>query len=227
MHIHYIQHAPFEGLGFIEEWLDYKGHTVSCTQVWERQDFPSPDSIDGLILMGGPMSVNDEELLPWLKPEKKFIYDCIKSNKKILGICFGAQLIADCLGASISKNAFTEIGWFNVTIEPSLGRWMNALVPSKLKVFHWHGETFDLPENAILHASSDGCRNQLFTYGENIAALQFHPEMTTKDIATMFEFGEDELVEGRYIQQINEITQIQGNYEASHAFLSGILQKLF
>ena len=227
MHIHYIQHAPFEGLGFIEEWLQHKGHTVSSTQVWESQDFPALDSIDGLILMGGPMSVNDEHQLPWLKPEKQFISDCIAADKKMLGICLGAQLIANCLGALISKNAFTEIGWFDITVETSLGRWMNAPAPRKLKVFHWHGETFEIPDNAVLHASSDGCTNQLFTYGENIAALQFHPEMTSIDIATMFEFGEDEIVEGRYIQQVNEITQIPGNYEACHAFLSAILQKLF
>ncbi len=227
MHIHYIQHAPFEGLGFIEEWLQHKGHTVSYTLAWENQDFPSPDSIDGLIIMGGPMSVNDEPQLHWLKPEKKFITDCIKADKKMLGICLGAQLIANCLGATVSKNAFTEIGWFNVTINASLGKWLNTFTPATLQVFHWHGETFTIPEKAVNHASSDGCSNQLFTYGDNIAGLQFHPEVTTEDVASMFEFGEDELVEGRYIQPVNEITQIPGNYEACHAFLSAVLQKLF
>ncbi len=100
MNIHWLQHVPFEGLGCIEPWLAENGHDVTCTRLWAGDVFPNLGKIDGLIVMGGPMGVYDDAEYPWLAAEKAFIKQTIDQNKPVLGICLGAQLIADVLGST-------------------------------------------------------------------------------------------------------------------------------
>jgi GMP synthase-like glutamine amidotransferase len=110
MNAHYLQHVPFEGLGSIESWLEAAGHKITKTQFYKSANLPEPDQLDLLIVMGGPMSVNDEDALPWLVQEKRFIRDIIRTGKPVLGVCLGAQLIASALGARVYKNAAKEFG---------------------------------------------------------------------------------------------------------------------
>ena len=114
MRAHYFQHVPFEGLGSIEPWLQKAGYEITSTRFYESTELPDLKTIEVLIVMGGPMSVNDEDKFPWLVAEKQFIRDAIAKRKPVLGICLGAQLIASTLGAIVYSNQEKEIGWFPI-----------------------------------------------------------------------------------------------------------------
>jgi len=199
MQAHYFQHVPFEGLGSIEPWLRNAGYKISYTRFYNSDDLPLIEDIDLLIVMGGPMSVNDESAHPWLVREKEFIKNAIRTGKSVLGICLGAQLIADAMGGTVFPNPVKEIGWFPVqAVEPE-----NVLFfqfPKETQVFHWHGETFSLPEGAVRIAKSNGCENQAFQIGSNVLGLQFHLETTPSSAKAIVENCQDELGEGKYIQ---------------------------
>ncbi|MFZ3157950.1 MAG: gamma-glutamyl-gamma-aminobutyrate hydrolase family protein, partial [Smithella sp.] len=179
MRAHYLQHVEFEGLGSIASWLEADGYEITNTRLFESAKFPNLKEIDLLVVMGGPMSVNDEDDFPWLVSEKQFIREAINSGKPVLGICLGAQLIASAAGAKVYSNPVKEIGWFPIYGISSQDVSIFSFPPS-VKVFHWHGETFDLPSGAIRLAKSDGCENQAFQIGKPVIGLQFHLETTPK-----------------------------------------------
>jgi GMP synthase-like glutamine amidotransferase len=136
MKIHYLQHVHFEGLGYIESWLHENEVTVSSSRAFEYARFPELAEFDGLIVLGGPMSVNDVDLYPWLKREIRFIADTIAVGKPVLGICLGAQLIAKAMGASVYKNEHKEIGWFPVERVVLLRQHLvETLLPERAEVF--------------------------------------------------------------------------------------------
>lgn len=118
MKIHYLQHVSFEALGYIEEWATNERIHVSRTALFLDERFPELDTFDHLIIMGGPMGVHEEHRYPWLKPEKEFIDKALTAGKHVLGICLGAQLIAEVLGARVYPNPEKEIGWFRVNANP-------------------------------------------------------------------------------------------------------------
>lgn len=201
MKIHYLQHVPFEGLGSMELHLRALGHELTGTLLYLDSIFPEPADIDWLIVMGGPMGVYDEAVYPWLKIEKEFIRDFIASGKRVLGICLGAQLLADVLGARVYRNAQREIGWFPVRRMPGNSTSaLFAVFPAEAEVFHWHGDTFDLPGAATLLASSEACRNQGFILHNQVLALQFHLETTPQTAAELIAHCGDELDGSRYVQ---------------------------
>jgi GMP synthase-like glutamine amidotransferase len=198
MDVQVLQHVPFEGLGSIERWLSEQGAVVRYSRFYQPAVLPAPHSIDLVIAMGGPMSVNDEREYPWLKQEKAFIRGAVESGAAVLGVCLGAQMIASALGARVFANAHKEIGWFPVqavSTDPDAFRF-----PPQATVFHWHGETFDLPPGAVHLASSDGCKNQAFQIGRNVIGLQFHLETTPATADQLIQHCRDELVPGEYIQ---------------------------
>ena len=206
MKVHCLQHVEYEGLGCIGDFLRESGHSVGFTRFYEdAYALPRPEALDLLIIMGGPMSVNDESLHPWLKAEKSFVGAYIALDKPLLGICLGAQIIASCLGSRVYANPVKEIGWYPVAVHRG-GR-LEGIFSEKESVFHWHGETFDLPRGAALLAESAVCRNQAFSYGEKVVGLQFHVEATPETIRGMIANGEGELVEAAYIQSKVELTE--------------------
>ena len=177
MRAHYFQHVPFEGLGSIQPWLDAAGYEVTCTRFFESARLPELDDVDFLIAMGGPMSVNDDEALPWLVPEKHFMRRAVKAGKPVLGVCLGAQLIASAMGARVHPQEVKEIGWFPVHGVDGVGS-TGFRFPGTVEAFHWHGETFDLPPGAVRLAHSDGCENQAFQVGRSVIGVQCHLETT-------------------------------------------------
>jgi GMP synthase-like glutamine amidotransferase len=199
MRAHYFQHVPFEGLGSIEPWLKKAGYEITCSRFFEDPVLPNLKNLDFLVVLGGPMSANDEEKFPWLAAEKQFIWDAVAKGKPVLGICLGAQLIANALGARVYPSKEKEIGWFPiygiVTNDKSLFKF-----PASIEVFHWHGETFDLPSGATHLAKSDACENQAFQIGKSVIGLQFHLETTLKAARDLVAHCRDELVEAPYIQ---------------------------
>jgi GMP synthase-like glutamine amidotransferase len=226
MRAHYLQHVPFEGLGSIEVWLQNAGYEISNTQFFGDKELPDIEDIDLLIVMGGPMSVNDELLHPWLATEKKYIKSAVTAGTAVLGICLGAQLIASAMGGKVFQNSVKEIGWFPVqAVQP-----INSSVfqfPEEIVVFHWHGETCNLPEGAVQIAQSKGCSNQAFQIGGNVIGLQFHLETTSLSAQVMIEHCRDELVEGRYIQSETEILSApQERYLSINSLMERILEYL-
>ena len=199
-HIHYIQHVPFEGLGYIEAWVKENGYHLSSTKMYENYTFPETDDFDMLIIMGGPMGVYEEDLYPWLNDEKAFVKKAIEADKIVVGICLGSQMIASALGADVYRGKNKEIGWLPITFKNEDARFLFDSFERTTIVFQWHGDTFDLPEGAKLLASSVGCVNQAFIYNEKVLGLQFHMEVNEKSCFGMLDNGSDELVNGKYIQ---------------------------
>jgi GMP synthase (glutamine-hydrolysing) len=186
MRIHWLQHVPFEDLGIIEQWAGAKAHNLSATRVYENGALPAKEEIDFLVIMGGPMSVWEEDKYPWLTRERRFIKDAIRENKTVLGICLGAQLIVDVLGARIYPSRHKEIGWFPIVpTDAARGSKIFSFLADPLTVFHWHGDTFDLPHGAIRMAESNGCQNQAYVFGSNVIGMQFHLEVTLDSVQTL------------------------------------------
>ena len=204
MRAHYLQHIPFEGLGSIAPWLEASGYEITGTKFFESVKYPNLKEIDLLVILGGPMSINDKDEFSWLTSEKQFIHESINSGKPVLGICLGAQLIASVAGARVYRNALKEIGWFPIDGIASTDSSIFNF-PPKVEVFHWHGETFDLPSGATRLAKSDGCENQAFQIGKSVIGLQFHLETTPKTAREIVSHCRDELVPAKYIQTEEEI----------------------
>lgn len=203
MRVHFFQHVPFEGLGSIETWLRAGKHEITGTRFFQSPVLPRLDEVEFLIVMGGPMSVHDEAEYPWLVQEKQFIRSCILAGKPVLGICLGAQLIANAMGAKVYRHHTKEIGWFPIQAVPSHGATFRF--PPSVEVFHWHGETFDLPSGATLLARSEMCENQAFQLGRSVIGLQFHLETTPESAQEMIAHCRAELVPSRYVQSEAEI----------------------
>lgn len=191
MKLHWLQHVPFEGLGYIEEWAAARGAERSCTRLFAGEPLPKLDTFDWLIVMGGPMGIHDHDEHPWLVDEKEFIRQSIDAGKTVLGICLGAQLLADVLGAKVYPGPQKEIGWFPIQRSPEAPE----LIPEQLTVFHWHGDTFDLPENAVQLASSQPGINQGFVYEDRVIGLQFHMETTPDSLNALIENCGHELMD--------------------------------
>ncbi len=225
MKVHYLQHVPFEELGSMERWLHGKSASVTATKFFERTYLPPVYEIDWLIVLGGPMSVNDQRQYPWLPAEKKFIAEAIRQEKNVLGICLGAQLIASALGAHVYPSKHREIGWFPVEhTETKKDHGMASVLPSHLEVFHWHGETFDLPPNAVHLARSEGCEHQAFCIGENVVGLQFHLEATPVTVGSLIEHCKGDLMPDRYVQTAEELLAIPGRFHRVNAVMDNLLE---
>ena len=178
-----FRHVPFEGLGLIQPALEDNGISVEFPDLFqEGAQVPDVAMADGLIFMGGPMSANDD--LPYLKREIEFIRQAVERGQPVLGVCLGSQLIAKALGAKVYKNSSKEIGWFDVHLTDAgrLDPILSALEGSET-VFHWHAETFDLPEGAAWLAYSEACRHQAYRVGSKTYGFQFHLEVTPEMIS--------------------------------------------
>lgn len=226
MRIHSLEHEPFEGLANIETWAKNKGHTITGTRIYKNEDFPDVDTFDWLMIMGGSMSVYEEEKYPWLIPEKEFIADAIANKKILLGICLGSQLIADVLGGSVSRNLYKEIGWFPVSLTEEAGDSpIFGAFPNKFTAFHWHGDTFEIPPGARKIAQSEACRNQAFEYGR-VIGLQFHLEYSENSINLMFKKCGADITDGKYIQKPDEIVSKYANAVGTKKLLDLMLDNI-
>jgi len=172
MKISILQHVAFEGPGMILEWAKTHSHPATIHKAYLKE-LPILDSFDLLIILGGPMSVNDE--LDWLKNEKSLIKESIETGKLVFGVCLGAQLIVDVLGGTVQKCKSSEIGWHPITCADNF-------LQKKLNVFHWHSEECILPQGAELLSTSEACVVQAFVYQDNVLGLQFHLEMDENGI---------------------------------------------
>lgn len=219
---HILQHVRYEGPGSIEQWLNGRGFEITYTRFFESGNLPNPNDLDLLIVMGGPMSVNDGVTLRWLGDEKLFIQECIQQGKQVLGICLGAQLIASAMGARVYPNHIKEIGWWPVQ-GLLLGNDSIFHFPNEFVAFHWHGETFDLPQGAFHLARSEGCENQAFQIGRTVIGLQFHLEITPDSTQDIISNCREELIPSRYVQSE---TAIPGISTAKYQEINGLMTEV-
>ncbi|MEM8598723.1 MAG: type 1 glutamine amidotransferase, partial [Bacteroidota bacterium] len=209
MRLYVLQHVPFEGPAYVATWAQSRGHTLSTAHLYNGVSLPSPGAFDGLVVMGGPMNIYEEDRYPWLANEKAFIRGTIDDGKPVVGVCLGAQLIADVLGSRVVPVGQKEIGWFPLSLTPE-GRAhpMFAQAPASFPVFHWHGETFALPAGAVHLARTPLCETQVYLWGDRVLGLQCHFEMTPESIGTIMAGCGDELAKAqgqRWVQRAETI----------------------
>lgn len=227
MKIHYLQHVPFEGLGNIETWAIRQKHALSVTRLYLNESFPPLTDIDWLIVLGGPMNIDEEAQYPWLTEEKQFIKQAIDQDKTVIGICLGSQLIAQALGSSVHRGKYQEIGWFTVELTVDAAKCeLFSELPQKFLAFHWHGDTFNMPQGATHLAYSEAYQNQAFIYGNKVLGLQFHLEATQANVAQMIQDFSNELVEGKYIQNSADLLATDQHFLNINKIMNVLLDKL-
>jgi len=228
MNIHVLQHVPFEGPGIITEWCRRHGHHLDITPLYSPQyRLPSTDAVDMLFIMGGPMGVYDEEIYPWLRAEKDFIHDFLQLDRPVLGICLGAQLLAVCSGAIVRPAPQKEIGWFPVqpTAAARNEPWFYSLFETTPILFHWHGDRFDIPKDAVELAFTEANDNQAFLMNKKVLGLQFHAEVNEDGLRHMVQEGLHELQEGDYIQPA-EVLLASPSFNVAHPIMQAVLDHL-
>lgn len=211
--IHYFQHVPHEGLGYIEKWAQKTGIETGSTHFYKDEPLPKMKDFSMLIIMGGSMNVYEDKKYPWLTDEKKFIEKSIKADKFVLGICLGAQLIADVLGAPVKKNFHKEVGWFPITLTENAQRSkLFSDMPERINVFHWHEDKFCIPRGARKIAQSEACPNQAFEYGEKIVGTQFHFEITKQYVRSWC--AESPIKKDKYVLSPKTMLSLTDKYVA-------------
>ena len=219
-----FRHAPQEGPGYFADFLTRKALPHRLIRVDQNEPVPSSiDRISGLVFMGGPMSVNDD--LPWIPPVISLIQRAIDAGLPVLGHCLGGQLISKALGGAITRNPVREIGWLPINRVDSAAAadWLNGL-PREFEAFHWHGETFSIPEGATRLLESRDCPNQAFVIGKTLA-LQCHVEMTADMVREWARLGADELE--NTCATVQSPQEMAVDLEARVRRMQGIADKLY
>lgn len=222
MKIAVLQHVPFEGPATIADWANSRGHQLYIINLFNGDAMPSISEFDALIVMGGPMSIHDEVEYPWLVDEKAFIRHAIDEGKHVLGICLGAQLVADTLGGDVTRNAHREIGWFPIQREGThaLSKHFDDLL-----AFHWHGDTFSIPAAAERIASSEGCANQAFVFHDRVLALQFHLELTPEIVKRLIVHCAEDIDGGPYSQTAEAMMKMPMRFAKVHQALYRLMDE--
>ena len=203
-----FRHAPSEGAGFFSEFLKQNNISMELIKIDEGVKVPDdPSAYSGMVFMGGPMSVNDD--LPWIDPVCSLIREAVARDVPLLGHCLGGQLMSKALGSTVGRNPVKEIGWGEVSIIENAASkaWFGEGHGSFLS-FHWHGETFTIPQGATRILESRYCSNQAWVMGKNLA-MQCHVEMTPQMIKTWCEVGANEITEnpGPAVQSVEAIKE--------------------
>jgi GMP synthase-like glutamine amidotransferase len=227
MRVHYLMHVPHEDLGGMEAWFVSRGHALTQTRFYLDERPPDPQTCDWLVVMGGPMGVHDEAEHPWLKPEKRFIEQALARRIPVLGVCLGAQLIAEVMGARVTRNAHKEIGWFPVTLSEE-GQRVSVFqgLPKAFTPLHWHGDTFSIPDGAQHTARSEACANQAFVYDERVVALQFHVEALPSTARLFWEADAPNIEPGPYVQNAEQILGEPTRFASVYPVMTHVLERM-
>jgi len=204
-----IKHIATEGPARIGEALEKAGYEIQIVEIQNGESLPDGfDKIEAVLSLGGPLNVNEENQFSFLKQENLFIQNIVKKSIPFLGICLGAQLLAKACEAKVLKASQRETGWFKVdltkegTADPLFLRMQNPQ-----DVFHWHGDTFKIPEEGILLATAPTCKNQAFKIRERAYGLQFHIEVTEKEVCQWPEDYKEDLEENHTVKRQNMIDE--------------------
>jgi GMP synthase-like glutamine amidotransferase len=202
-----FRHVPTEGAGYFSEFIDERRIPWQLICIDSGDDVPSnAAAYSGLVFMGGPMSVNDD--LPWIPKVESLIRDAVAQDIPLMGHCLGGQLISKALGGVVKRNPVKEIGWGEVQVSDNdIARsWFGGI--QTFQSFHWHGETFTLPQGATHLLSSTYCVNQAYAIGKHLA-MQCHIEMTAEMIAAWCAVGADEVATSRNSPAVQPVIEMQ------------------
>jgi GMP synthase-like glutamine amidotransferase len=225
MKIHWLQHVPFEGLGNIAHWAEKAGVELERVALYAGDALPVVDSVQALIVMGGPMGVHDEVEFPWMQAEKKFIEEILQKEIPVLGVCLGAQMIAEALGAEVFRGEDKELGWFPVEVK--LQQILGVGMPEQMEVFHWHGEQFSLPERAQSLFSSLVTPQQGFLWEDRVLALQFHLEMLPASVVLLEKHSGSDREGGAWEEEHEISLKKHKNYLFCANLMEKLLESLF
>jgi GMP synthase-like glutamine amidotransferase len=220
-----LQHVEFEGPAAVADWAAARGVPLRLFPLHRDATLPSLSDFDMLTVMGGPMSVNDEARLGWLGPEIALVREAIAAEKLVLGTCLGAQIIAKASGARVYPGSAKEIGWFPIQRTAASHPCFDAL-PGSFTPFHWHGETFDLPHEAKLLATSKMTETQAFAVGERVLGLQFHMEATEESVRELLNSAAQEIGHGVFEQQPDTILAHLSQCARLRPLLDTVLDRL-
>lgn len=231
LRLHGIRHESFETEANIAEWARERGHSLTHTDLFSKQALPELAGFDWLVVMGGPMNVDEEHLYPWLAAEKSLIRAAAEAGKLVLGVCLGAQLISAALGGVVTRGRFREIGWHTVAAGPDAAKSrVFRDLPAEYEAFHWHGDTFSIPEGALWTAKSEACANQAFTAcGDRVVALQFHLETSAESMADIAMHCAGEITPGPaqpYIQNAEQMLTRPERLMALRGLLDRVLDNM-
>jgi GMP synthase (glutamine-hydrolysing) len=227
MRFHWLQHVAFEDAANIETWALQNGFSVTQTRLYADDPLPNVKDIHALAIMGGPMNIYQHRDHPWLVKEKKFIEKVVGAGVPTIGVCLGAQLLADVLGGKVAQNPHIEIGWFEVALTDQAQQCdLVQGLPPRFIAFHWHGDTFEIPPGAVWLAQSQACRNQAFSYGSHVLGLQFHLEYSAQSIHQMLAHCSSELITAPFIQTPQQITADLTNVQTMNQHLFTLLTAL-
>jgi GMP synthase-like glutamine amidotransferase len=227
MHVHVLQHVDFEDPGSIATWARARECRFTVTGLFRSDPFPEESQPDLLVIMGGPMNVYEVDRYPWLTDEKHFIRGVIQAGRPVLGICLGAQLIADVLGAAVESNPQREIGWFDIQATAAAAAHpLGRLLAPRRSVLHWHGDTFRLPPGAVHLAASAACRHQAFAWGERVLGLQFHLEMTPEGLKRLVRNCPADLAAGTFVQPAATMLAADHPWDANQTLMTHLLEVL-
>ncbi|WP_010178023.1 glutamine amidotransferase-related protein [Aquimarina agarilytica] len=230
--IHFIIHEYFEGPGILESWAISKGYKVLYSKLYKGDKLPNTtDELDMLVVMGGPQSPNTTiQDCPYFdsKAEMALIKKCIDENKIVIGICLGAQMIGQSLGAPVLSSPNTEIGIFEICkTESGKKNKLFSHLPNTLNVGHWHGDMANLTDTSEVIAYSKGCPNQIIKYGEFVYGFQCHLEFTSESIKTLILNSTKELETLKNKTYVQTADQIENyNFEEMNSILTLFIENL-
>jgi GMP synthase-like glutamine amidotransferase len=226
MTVFVLQHVPFEGPGAVVSWARLRGNPCFVHRLYLGDDLPAAGPDDLLVVMGGPMSANDDRIYAWMAPEKAAIATHISVGGRVIGICLGAQILAAVLGARVYPQPEPEIGWFPISTASPKNR-LFAHVRSPMPVLHWHADTFDLPTGAVQLARSEVCEHQAFAVGTRAVGLQFHIEMDYQGVLDITSAcASDTARQSRWIQDVSQIRRGASNVALCRGVLYRLLDQL-
>jgi GMP synthase-like glutamine amidotransferase len=214
-----------EGPGYLGDFLDANNIPWHLIKVDEGESAPTSIlAYSGMMLMGGPMSVNDD--LPWITSILALIREAKDNDVPVLGHCLGGQLMSKALGAEVTKNAIKEIGWGEVVVSKNetAKSWFGSI--ETFNAFHWHGETFALPEGATHLLASPYCQNQAWSIGKHLA-FQTHIEMTVEMVTKWCEEGEAELTESASSPAVQQADAMQQELPLHVFFLQKVAKQVY
>ncbi|MEO1767997.1 type 1 glutamine amidotransferase [Thiobacter aerophilum] len=220
-----FRHAPTEGPGYFASFLSARSIPMTLVAIDAGSPVPTDVSaFSGLVFMGGPMSVNDD--LPWIAPVLALIRQAVARDVPVLGHCLGGQLMAKALGGSVGRNPVKEIGWGEVEVldNPEARLWFGD-APRRFESFHWHGETFTIPEGATRILESPHCANQAYVLGPHLG-MQCHVEMSREMVETWCAVGAEEIATagGPAVQSPEEIL---ADLDGRVARLNAVAERLY
>ena len=238
MRVHYLQHVPYERVGWIEDWAKTRGHEIAGAMMYTEPSgagaLPDLEGFDLLVIMGGPMNVYEHDEYPWLPDEKDFIRASISGGKMVLGICLGAQLLADVLGGEVTRAPFEEIGWYPVELTEA-GRRLEVFAhfPDRFTTLQWHGDTFSIPPGTVHAAFSEAVSNQAFSFDDGrVVGLQFHLEETRETLGELVGVAGGGLpdhrdsIRGPWVSTAKDLLAPNVPFDACRDLLFGLLDRM-